>query len=582
MAALEQLLGDSPGMAAVREQIGRLLRHKGEGSRRLPPILILGETGTGKGLLAKLVHQTGPRAAGPFVDLNCAAIPETLLEAELFGFERGAFADARQAKPSLFQAAHGGTIFLDEIGLMPEPLQAKLLTVTEEGAVRRLGSTRRETTNVWVVAATSEDLQDAVRARRFREDLYHGLAVLPLRLPPLRERGDDVVRLAEHFPARACADYGLPGRSLAPDARDALRMYPWPGNVRELANTMERVALLSDVRTVTAAALALPDISSAAAARRGSDGAERARILEALVATDWNLSRTAARLGIPRNTLRYRAEKHGLTAGGEPDAAASEPPTPPAGATATPARPTAQAAGVRWEPRRVTLLCVTLQPAEGAPGTAEASRFLEAVLDKVQIFGGQVDELSTRGVVAAFGLEPEEDPPRRAAHVAVALQNMAARARAADPTRPLPRLAIHTEMVAGHPVGEARRVVVSAELVRARAPSEARLVGNLGKHDPSVIRAPAEAVVPPVIGARVRDVHARLERDGLHYLPRDDGARSAQGIRGRVDVRREGGVRAEPGVEIQRRIGRHHKSSLATTWPIFTVTGARTCLYQSW
>jgi two-component system response regulator AtoC len=365
MVALERLLGDSPGIAAVREQIGRLLRRQGEGSRRLPPILILGETGTGKGLLAKLVHRAGPRAAGPFVDVNCAAIRETLLEAELFGFEKGAFTDARQAKPALFQTAHGGTIFLDEIGLMPEALQAKLLTVIEEGAVRRLGSTRREATNVWVVAATSEDLHDAVRARRFRVDLYHRLAVLPVRLPPLRERGDDVVRLAQHFLTQACEDYGLPERSLAPDARDALRAYSWPGNVRELANTMERVALLSDVPTVTAAALALPDSSSATAARRGNDGAERTRLLEALVATDWNLSRAAARLGIPRNTLRYRAEKHGLTAGREPDAAVSEPSAPPASAIATPARPPAQAAGVRWEPRRVTLLCVALQPGRG-------------------------------------------------------------------------------------------------------------------------------------------------------------------------------------------------------------------------
>jgi transcriptional regulator with PAS, ATPase and Fis domain len=181
MTALASLLGESPGITAVREQIARLLRHQGEAARRLPPILILGETGTGKGLLAELVHRAGPRASGPFVDVNCAAIPETLLEAELFGFEKGAFTDARQAKPGLFQAAHGGTIFLDEIGLMPEALQAKLLKVIEEGAVRRLGSTRREPTNAWVIAATSEDLQEAVRARRFREDLYHRLAVLPVR-----------------------------------------------------------------------------------------------------------------------------------------------------------------------------------------------------------------------------------------------------------------------------------------------------------------------------------------------------------------------------------------------------------------
>jgi transcriptional regulator with AAA-type ATPase domain/tetratricopeptide (TPR) repeat protein len=464
MTALERMLGDSPGITAVREQLLRLLRRPGEGSRRLPPILILGETGTGKGLLAELLHRAGPRAQGPFVDVNCAAIPETLLEAELFGYEKGAFTDARQAKPGLFQAAHGGTIFLDEIGLMPEALQAKLLKVIEEGAVRRLGSTRREPTNAWVVAATSEDLQDAVRARRFREDLYHRLAVLPVRLPPLRERGDDVVRLAEHFLAQACEDYGLPVRSLAPDARDALRAYPWPGNVRELANAMERVALLSDARTVTAAALGLPDTSPPGARRRDAGGAERARLLEALEATDWNLSRAAARLGIPRNTLRYRAEKLGLGAGRAPAAAdaASE---PPESAAAPVARALAPAAGVRWESHRVTLLRAVIQPGDGSPGAADVSRFMEAVLDKVQSFGGQVDELSPRGVVAAFGLEPEEDAPLRAAHVAVALQKVASRARAADPERPLPRLAIHTELMLVGRVGD--RVQLDADSKRA-------------------------------------------------------------------------------------------------------------------
>src|SRR5262249_33018561 len=154
-----------------REQVVRLLRRQAEGARRLAPILILGETGAGKGVLAAALHRAGSRAAGPFVDVNCAAIPDTLLEAELFGFERGAFTDARQAKAGLFQAAHGGTLFLDEVGLLPEGLQAKLLKVLEERPVRRLGSTRSEPVDAWLLAATSEDLEGAVRARRFREDL---------------------------------------------------------------------------------------------------------------------------------------------------------------------------------------------------------------------------------------------------------------------------------------------------------------------------------------------------------------------------------------------------------------------------
>ena len=222
VTALGALLGQSPGIVALREQISRVLERKAETARRSPPILIQGETGTGKGLVAVTIHRAGARARGPFIDLNCAAIPETLLEAELFGWERGAFTDARQPKAGLFQAAHGGTIFLDEIGLLPWPLQSKLLKVIEEQQVRRLGSTRSEAVDVWVIAATSEDLDEAMRSRRFREDLYHRLAVLTLRLPPLRERGEDVVLLGEHFLARACEDYGLARKTLTPEARSAL------------------------------------------------------------------------------------------------------------------------------------------------------------------------------------------------------------------------------------------------------------------------------------------------------------------------------------------------------------------------
>src|SRR5437879_11497414 len=163
MASLDELIGDSPGVVAVRTQVEQLLRRQGA-SRRLPPVLILGETGTGKGLLARAVHEAGPRAAGPFIAVNCAAIPETLLEAELFGFEQGAFTDARHAKAGLFQTAHRGTLFLDEIALLPEGLQAKLLTVLEDRAVRRLGSTRTETVDVWIITAPGQDL--AARAGR--------------------------------------------------------------------------------------------------------------------------------------------------------------------------------------------------------------------------------------------------------------------------------------------------------------------------------------------------------------------------------------------------------------------------------
>jgi transcriptional regulator with GAF, ATPase, and Fis domain len=223
----------------------RLVRGVTRGTRP-PAVLLQGETGTGKGLVARILHRMSQRRDAPFVDLNCAAIPESLLEAELFGYERGAFTDARRAKPGLFQAANGGTLFLDEIALLPGAMQAKLLTVLEDRSVRRLGSTRKEPADAWVLSASNADLAADVRARRFREDLFHRIAVMTLRIPPLRERGDDVLLLAEHFLARVREDYGLPNLVLRADARERLRAHPWPGNVRELLNVIERAAVLAD------------------------------------------------------------------------------------------------------------------------------------------------------------------------------------------------------------------------------------------------------------------------------------------------------------------------------------------------
>jgi DNA-binding NtrC family response regulator/tetratricopeptide (TPR) repeat protein len=473
MASVGKLLGNSPTVVAVREQVERLLQRGREGARRLPSVLILGETGTGKGLLASAIHRAGPRAAGPFVDVNCAAIPDALLEAELFGFERGAFTDARQAKAGLFRAAHRGTIFLDEVGLLPEALQAKLLKVLEEREVRRLGSTRSEPADAWVIAATSEDLAGAVRTRRFREDLYHRLAVLTLRLPPLRERGGDVLLLAEHFLAQACQDYGLTPKTLAPDARAALVAYAWPGNVRELANTMERVALLGDGTTVTAAMLGLPlsraprtstpgPADERRAALEADAEAERARLLDALRATRWNLSRAAARLGLPRNTLRYRMERLGLgqpavpskdresSAGGpaRPDTAAGRVAKAPARPDETSSKTAGgprRAPAIRWELRRVAFLRVRLVAERGQTDVSETSRAMAAILDKVESFGGHIDELSPQGLLAAFGLEPVDDAPRLAAYAAMAVDRLVALARREDPTRPAARMAIHTD-----------------------------------------------------------------------------------------------------------------------------------------
>ena len=457
---LAELLGESPGMVAVRATATRLLQHQSERGR-LPPVLIQGETGVGKGLLARALHRAGARAAGPFVDVNCAAIPETLLEAELFGYERGAFTDARHPKAGLFQTANHGTIFLDEVGLLPEALQAKLLKALEDRAVRRLGSTRSEPVDVWIVTASNEDLAQAARVRRFREDLYHRLAVVTLTIPPLRARGEDVLRLAVHFLGRACADYRLAPKTLAADARAALLAYAWPGNVRELANVMERVALLSETAAVTAEQLGLsaPTVAEAdpgpAAPDSGAlasalDSVERSHLVDALRQTAGNVTRAAARLGISRDTLRYRMTKHGLArkeaeapAPARPRAARAAAPTP--AARPAPAEPAATrelapvgatdaaaSLAVRWEGRRLAFLrSALILPADTDPGFSP-SRALETLVEKIQTFGGRIEEMSPTGIVAAFGLEPIEDAPQRAALAAVAVHKAAQRASEGD------------------------------------------------------------------------------------------------------------------------------------------------------
>src|SRR5262245_61274283 len=304
MGLLDDLLGESPKIAAVREQVRHLVR-SWSSSRRAPPVLIQGETGTGKGLVARALHAASPRADGPFVDFNCVSVPDTLLEAELFGYERGAFTDARQSKPGLFQVAHRGTLFLDEVGLLSPPLQGKLLSALESRTVRRLGATRAEPIDVWFLAATNENLSEATASGAFREDLYHRLAVLTLTLPPLRERDDDAVFLARHFLDRACADYGLAAKTLTADALQAIRSYAWPGNVRQLSNVIERTALLTDASALTAAHLALPVEAPSRTTAKGSSAyqggaksardADREHLLQALIETGWNISRTAAR-----------------------------------------------------------------------------------------------------------------------------------------------------------------------------------------------------------------------------------------------------------------------------------------------
>jgi tetratricopeptide (TPR) repeat protein/class 3 adenylate cyclase len=435
--------------------------------------LILGETGTGKGLLARAIHQAGPRRAGPFVSVNCAAIPETLLEAELFGFERGAFTDAHQAKAGLFQTAHRGTLFLDEIGLLPENLQAKLLTVLEDQAVRRLGSTRTEAVDVWIISATTEDLKAGARRRGFREELYHRLAVVTLRLPPLRERGKDILTLAEHFLAHTCTEYGLAPKTLAEDARAALVAYRWPGNVREVANVMERAALLTDASFLTADKLELaasprrpasppqghdptsPDVLDGVSLEETVERLERTRILEALHKTRWNISRAASRLGVSRHILRYRLRKYRLqsptetiepTISAEPESLTVEP--------TTASRP----ATVQWDRRHVALLRADVVTVSSARTVPYAGSVLETLVEKVRTFGGQVEEVSPTGILSVFGLEPVEDAPRRAAHAALAIQKIAVHARRGSPEFLDVRIGLHASEVLVARVDSATRV----------------------------------------------------------------------------------------------------------------------------
>lgn len=238
----DRLVGDSAPLQVLRAQIRHLAAFDTVGSALVPTLLLQGETGTGKGLLARVIHDSGPRAHGPFIDVNCAAIPETLLEVELFGFEAGTFTDAKRPKPGLLESASQGTLFLDEIDALPLLLQAKLLNATKEKRVRRLGATESRPLDVKLIAATPVDLSMRVAEGRFRPDLYHRLAVVILEIPPLRDRGEDVLILAQHFLRHYAQGHGRLPKRLTKDAETWLRGYSWPGNVRELSHLHEETA----------------------------------------------------------------------------------------------------------------------------------------------------------------------------------------------------------------------------------------------------------------------------------------------------------------------------------------------------
>ncbi|HUQ89504.1 MAG TPA: sigma-54 dependent transcriptional regulator, partial [Vicinamibacterales bacterium] len=313
------MVGESPAMTHLRAHISLAAPTNGR-------VLILGENGTGKELVARTIHQTSRRKSGPFVEVNCAAIPEELIESELFGHARGAFTGAVADKPGRFEQADGGTIFLDEIADMSLKTQAKVLRVLQEQVMERVGGTQRIRVDVRVLAATNKDLPGEIRAGRFREDLYFRLNVIPIFVPALRDRQHDIPMLAEHFMALLAAEYGRRPKRLAPEAAARLQQYGWPGNVRELRNVIERVIIMVAGDTITAQDLGflgrdgadgtsvpVPDGGPVRPLSEARDDFEKDYILQTLAAQQGNMSRTAEVLGVERSNLYKKLRAFGIT-----------------------------------------------------------------------------------------------------------------------------------------------------------------------------------------------------------------------------------------------------------------------------
>jgi DNA-binding NtrC family response regulator len=309
--SIDAIIGQSPAMATIKGLITRVAKSPAS------TVLLTGETGTGKDLAAKAIHYNSDRANRPFVNITCSALPEQLLESELFGHERGAFTDARQQKRGLFETADGGTVFLDEIGEITPGLQAKLLRFLEEKTFKRVGGLADVHVDVRVVAATNRDLEKEVKAGKFREDLYYRLQVMPIVLPPLRERRGDVILLANFYIDQFNREFRKKIRGLSPAAAELLQQYQWPGNVRELRNAIERAMLLVDrdylepddfilTRSVTPAEFQLPPEGVKL------EDVERQLLEQALERSGGNQTHAAQLLGINRDQVRYRIEKFGL------------------------------------------------------------------------------------------------------------------------------------------------------------------------------------------------------------------------------------------------------------------------------
>lgn len=310
-----QLVGESPAMQSLRLQITRIAQLSTKQDISPPTVLIMGETGTGKDVVARMLHADCQNSDKPFVHVDCASLPAELIEAELFGHEKGAFTGATNARPGLIEAAEDGTLFLDEIGELPLSLQAKLLNVLERRLVRRLGSTKERNVPARIIAATNRDLHEMTQTGKFRSDLYYRLNVMMILLAPLRERGEDVLLLAKYFIQLTEKRYGLAKHTLSASAADALLAYRWPGNVRELRHQVSRAVLLASSDQITASDLALRENNLAQQkvndqAQLTLDAAEKKMLVNALEASHQNVSEAARQLGVTRMTMRYRMDKH--------------------------------------------------------------------------------------------------------------------------------------------------------------------------------------------------------------------------------------------------------------------------------
>ncbi|MCL4472823.1 MAG: sigma-54 dependent transcriptional regulator [Actinobacteria bacterium] len=303
------IIGESPQMKQILETVARVAASEAS-------VMIYGESGTGKELIARALHEQSSRQGKPFIQLSCAALPETLLESELFGYEKGAFTGAGDSKPGRFELADTGTLFLDEIGDISLTVQVKLLRVLEQMSFERLGSSKTINVDVRLIGATNRDLPSMIKQGQFREDLYYRLNVIPVNMPPLRERRGDISLLAKHFLTRFAPD-----KELADSSLRLLEAYHWPGNVRELQNTIERATILSQGKAICPedlpAEVRMGAPLSSDAIRLPAEGValekvERELIAQALTRTDGNRTRAAALLGVSRHTLLYRIEKYGL------------------------------------------------------------------------------------------------------------------------------------------------------------------------------------------------------------------------------------------------------------------------------